>query len=257
MIPSNVPFEICLLKLETIGDAITVRHHTPNGKHVTVIDGGKASGAEILEKHLSNDYRTERINLMICTHCDEDHIEGLRKLIEDYNFQVDEVWVHDVDAHQGVHKTADLIMASVQQNKKFVKLLDQKGIKRKEPFTGVTDDNGFFTVIGPDVEHYEDLMSEKKVADYMAERRRGELLTKAARELKEEQYIPGSLEGEDDDPSPSNNSSAIIRMDSENHGSFLFTGDAGKETLRKALILSQTRDIHWLKVPHHGSTWVQ
>ena len=74
------------------GDAIAMRI-TENGKtEIYVIDGGTEASGEALVQHVKNYYRTNRVDYLISTHPDMDHISGLKVVLEE--LEVGELWMH-------------------------------------------------------------------------------------------------------------------------------------------------------------------
>ncbi|MEU5676992.1 hypothetical protein [Streptomyces rochei] len=68
------------------GDAITLRYgnlHGPREQQtVMVIDGGYLDDGEALVQHIRDYYRTGVVDLVVSTHPDRDHINGLRVVLE-------------------------------------------------------------------------------------------------------------------------------------------------------------------------------
>ena len=67
------------------GDAITCRFTDPaTGQDVViVIDGGFVETGDRIASHVRQYYGTSRVDLVICTHPDDDHIRGLFAVIEE------------------------------------------------------------------------------------------------------------------------------------------------------------------------------
>ncbi len=83
------------------GDAILVRmgnlYGTRSEQTVLLIDGGFLDTAADVMTHLSTHYATSHIDLMVSTHPDADHINGLIALIEmagDGKLTIGELWMH-------------------------------------------------------------------------------------------------------------------------------------------------------------------
>jgi beta-lactamase superfamily II metal-dependent hydrolase len=70
------------------GDAIA--QIGPNW-NLHVVDGGYASTAPDLSRHIRKYYGTTHINRVVVTHPDQDHAEGLALILEE--FSVDELWM--------------------------------------------------------------------------------------------------------------------------------------------------------------------
>jgi beta-lactamase superfamily II metal-dependent hydrolase len=253
----DVPFEIHLLRVVK-GDAITVRFEKPSGGYyVTVIDGGDDYDVGVLTKHLTNDYKTDTIDLMVCTHWHGDHICGLTKLVGENRFKINEVWVHDPERYgvwmRGNPEIGDqparggfdagVGFKNVDDGRYFLKELEAKGVEHKEPFAGELS-NEYFEVIGPDRAYYDEQM-RKLEKDF----REAGIPFKAVAE--KERYDPESIDSAGDDTIGYNNSGAILKMTTP-LGVFLFTADAGRKAITRALDASGTEKVFWLKVPHHG-----
>ena len=97
---SNKALEIDLLPVERgdhSGDCIAMRYgDLDNGKQsqtVVVVDGGYASNKDSLKRHLKQYYQCEwggklHIDIVFLSHPDQDHVEGLVKLLEDDDVSV-------------------------------------------------------------------------------------------------------------------------------------------------------------------------
>jgi len=63
------------------GDAITLRfgnlHADPPQQFVMVIDGGYAETGETVVEYVRTHYKTNRIDLVVSTHPDQDHVGGV------------------------------------------------------------------------------------------------------------------------------------------------------------------------------------
>ncbi|HDY88298.1 MAG TPA: MBL fold metallo-hydrolase, partial [bacterium] len=81
---------------EKCGDAIALRFGNLYGDReeqtVIVIDGGFRKSGEALVKHIKEYYNTTKINLVVSTHPDSDHISGLHIVLEEMD--VDCLWMH-------------------------------------------------------------------------------------------------------------------------------------------------------------------
>ena len=66
------------------GDCIWIEYGNETNTHRILIDGGRSSAYDTLKERFDALPDAEReLELMVCTHVDADHIEGLLKLIED------------------------------------------------------------------------------------------------------------------------------------------------------------------------------
>lgn len=91
-------FEINMINVKD-GDAIILTLEKENRKALIVIDGGynkyygkiKSRLKELLPKF------GNKIDLLICTHYDNDHISGVENIIEDYHSIIKEIWIHKIE----------------------------------------------------------------------------------------------------------------------------------------------------------------
>lgn len=66
------------------GDCLWIEYGNAARTHRILIDGGRSSAYDTLKQRFAALPATEReLDLMVCTHVDADHIEGLLKLVED------------------------------------------------------------------------------------------------------------------------------------------------------------------------------
>ena len=69
------------------GDAIAMRI-TKNGKtEIYVIDGGTKASGKALVQHVRHYYETNRVDYLISTHPDMDHISGLKVVWKSWRFK--------------------------------------------------------------------------------------------------------------------------------------------------------------------------
>lgn len=82
------------------GDAIFVGLEKNGEKALIVIDGGYGKFYESRVKkrldELLPDYGN-KIRLMVCTHYDNDHLAGARRILNDYSNSIEEIWIHKVE----------------------------------------------------------------------------------------------------------------------------------------------------------------
>ena len=92
---------------EKSGDAIAMRWGDlgggPADQRVIVIDGGTKESGQALVEHIDYYYGTDRVDLVICTHCDADHASGLAVVLEQLRvgaLLTHEPWLHAEEIHQ-------------------------------------------------------------------------------------------------------------------------------------------------------------
>ena len=251
--------EIDMLKVSQ-GDALVVRYVNPRtgAEWVGVIDGGRTNeDGDLVAQHVATYTTTQKINDLICTHPDADHIGGLTRVVQ--RLAVDRAWIHDPGKHidfndltyrlkqRSYLSAAKKIYRSMEQCSDFLKLLDMQGIARAEPFAGAVA--GGLEIVGPREGYYEELLQNfDDLEGIFVEDERQEAVT-------EEQRVksaPDEVIDEDNTTSAENNSSVICRLTYDGD-IYLFTGDAGVPALENAILDYDISNIQWLDAPHHGS----
>jgi beta-lactamase superfamily II metal-dependent hydrolase len=250
------------------GDAIALRYgnlHGPRDEQtVIVIDGGFSDDGKALVDHITTYYDTDQVDIVLSTHLDCDHINGLTVVVEE--LAVKELWIHEPTVNKmtlalesalaksaGRKERLTRLTASLSGATDLIGLARQKGITLREPFTGLSSSDGMFHVIGPTETYYHELL--EMFRSY--ERKEG-FLAKAFEAIH---TVFESLEhetlGEDSDTSPENNSSAITLLSVDGR-SLIFTGDAGAHALHRAADYLDWSGFDWstlrfMQIPHHGS----
>lgn len=241
------------------GDAIIAHFSVPGRSEpaIVVIDAGYSGTGDEVADHIRDYYGTDRVDLIISTHPDSDHLNGIKTVLD--RCRVDELWIHQPDLY---------IDASAMGNHdKLVEVLDLaivKGVVIREPFAGLSAFGDSLTVLGPTADYYKSLVGDivNAPTTYSAfESAYGSTIVKlAARALnKVLQYFPIETLRDDDDDSARNQSSVILLLDIDGDR-LLFTGDAGIEALNRAAdgyeVLHGSfgaAPLHMFQVPHHGS----
>jgi beta-lactamase superfamily II metal-dependent hydrolase len=90
--------EINMLNVED-GDAIILMLRDQGRKSLIVIDGGYKKHFPKLQKRLTQLLPAfdNKIDLLICTHYDNDHIGGVEHLLDNYHHLIEEIWIHKID----------------------------------------------------------------------------------------------------------------------------------------------------------------
>lgn len=255
------------------GDAITLRYGNLYGTReeqtVVVIDGGYASSGAALVEHIGKCYDTDKVDIVISTHPDDDHINGLEVVLQE--MEVGELWMHLpwkrsaslAQAKSIRFKTSvikEKLTASLQSATDLEEIAKAQRIPIIEPFAGTRSADGVIQIFGPTLTYYEELLAEimtpgsaqTKVASMDA------LLRKILAGNMVSESLTEETLSEDSETSTSNNTSAICLLSWEGRKS-LFTGDAGILALNQALdLLEETEgftagDLSFVQVPHHGS----
>jgi beta-lactamase superfamily II metal-dependent hydrolase len=259
---------------KTCGDSFALRFgyldsDNPADQTVILIDGGFTDDATLIKEHFDNWYGHNKIDLVVSTHPDQDHINGLPGVLE--NMNVGQLWMHlpwehsDVlseskDGNFNVQRLNEKLAKSLRGASNLASIASQKGILVEEPFAGETSFetvHGKITVVGPSRDYYESLLPQfldwqpKTKTQLSAIEKILKGIQKAAETFNIETLRD---KGE---TSPQNNSSAMILIEFNNK-KFLFTGDAGRDAIDLAceeleFLGHKPGTYTVVQVPHHGS----
>ena len=260
------------------GDAIALRfgdlHGHRDNQFVMVVDGGYKKDGEELVAHIKEFYKTDIVDLVLCTHPDNDHISGLSVVLEELKvtelalhqpwLNSDEIFNFVKDNRRTETGIEKYLVKSLSQAQDLVELAESKDIPVWEPYAGQTLPNlppGYaITVLGPSEDYYNQLMSnfiEGSTQHDAASSFIGNLFEKAFNILDRFDIIETLADPDEDATSPINNSSAILHLSLDGHN-IVFTGDAGVPALDKAFdfAVQNGNDYRMPKlaqIPHHGS----
>lgn len=264
------------------GDCIVMRYgNLYEGKDkqsVVVIDGGYSDTKDLLKEHLNKYYNCIQdgkyiIDIMILTHPDQDHIEGLVKIVEDDDFIIKHIltmipwkvmspeWFKDgritekslekklEDAFKLLTKLVDLADSEeIRTN-----IVIPTRLKNPYHYRGAV-----FTSLGPSLDFYKTCIANcdktPKQADYVPYMESASF----SNEDREEKYIPGHIEWNYEETTSEINESSYIFIFEFCNWKILFCGDVGKKGLKMAIdtankIGVSLDDLYLIKMPHHGS----
>ena len=237
------------------GDAITCQFTDPaTGQAVViVIDGGFVETGDRIASHIRKYYGTSRVDLVICTHPDDDHIRGLFTVIEELD--VARLLIHR-PAEYGY--AGDNVKAGLVDD--LITTARNNGTTVDGGFAGTTYFGGALTIAGPSKAYYQELLDEQvQYSSMTASVVRA--LSKAASTVVVAIRGLGSDPGEtmtDDNggTTPRNNTSIVTNLAVDGYRA-LFTGDAGVPALNRAAdhldANGKSSTIDFFDVPHHGS----
>lgn len=262
---------------ERSGDAICLRfgnlYGQRNEQFVMVIDGGTQESGEALVEHIRKHYGTKRVDLVVSTHPDNDHVSGLRPVME--QLDVGRLWVHlpwmhapDVRAimeGRSDKKLKDAVKKSLDTANELVSIAKKKGVHIDEPFSDVNlpfSDLGI-RVLGPSTAYYRSLLPQfrdipREIAQPGIVQRAFGAVSEAIKWVAESWHIETLTDPDPaDETSAENNSSVILTIECDGKR-LLFTGDAGCSALTHASRTAQALGISLpscslVQVPHHGS----
>ena len=258
------------------GDAIALRYgdllSTPLQQHVIVVDGGYSKNGDDLYKLVTERYKTKQIYVVILTHPDADHVQGLKTLFEYEDIKVTNLIMHRPWHNESVknaeykdgRKTNNSIGEELKDTFKCAYelsiLAENKGTNIIEPSVVNYNLEGGATLklLAPSSDWYlqKILESDKTPPCVVTE----SLKTFSVEEDEFEDYEIGStVEWKYDDPhTTAINETSIVALFEYGNNKVLFTGDVGREGLQLAVNEAQRQGISLtdLKIfisPHHGS----
>jgi beta-lactamase superfamily II metal-dependent hydrolase len=245
------------------GDAITVRftRAADGSQRVIVIDAGFGAVGQDVVDHVMNYYDTTHVDLVISTHPDGDHLNGLVTVIE--QLDVEELLIHQPRLHAA--SVADF--TNLEAVDTLIKSAKANGTTVTEPFEWLSRFEHQVLILGPSKTFY-----ESKLAEHLDEESGGRgAVAKAVRMLssatlatrdllsKALSFYPAETLGEDGVTSPRNETSVVMLLSCDGER-LLFTGDAGLEGLGRAVDnyedvfgSFQQHPLRMFHVPHHGS----
>lgn len=256
------------------GDAIALRFGdllTPGvGQTVVVIDGGYQDTGTQLVNHVRTHYGTNRVDLVVSTHPDADHIGGLETVLSECD--VGCLWMHQPWNHtddiakmfRDGRVTDTSVRESLRKSLDGARNLERLALAKRipivEPFAGVRDASGRIVVLGPTTQFYESLLPQfRGTPEPKASTSILQFLTKGVTEAAKTVAETFGYETLDDsgETSAENNSGTILLV-VQDDGYLLLTGDAGIPALEAATSAFagagfDFSSIKFVQVPHHGS----
>ncbi|MDL9944561.1 hypothetical protein QSJ19_02970 [Gordonia sp. ABSL11-1] len=265
-------FEIDFLPVESdqgggtkSGDAIGGRVWLDDGSsRVFVVDGGFSAVGEDLVEHIETYYSTDHVDLVVSTHPDADHLNGLLYVIE--NMSVGELLIHRPRDHMSSADSG--FFTNIEKVDAVIAAAAARGVTVTEPFCGLVRWDGRFRVLGPTKDYYEELIRQS-VDDERSGAAAKARAAKAMRAMvasgtdllhRALSFLPHTETlAENPETTHRNNSSTIITI-TDTKTRILLTGDAGVPALEHAALEYERHyggfdisRVALLQVPHHGS----
>ncbi len=249
------------------GDAISIRVVENGITTIYVIDGGTKISGQNLVDHIKLHYGTNKVDYLINTHPDLDHISGLTVVME--QLEVKELWMHKpwehahkiiddiIDNRITVNSLTNRLQDSLKIAKELEEMANKKGIQVIEPFQGKKI--GHFYVLSPHSDWYTELIkgfnnmpaSDKSTFIGEAVKKFGDAIKTVFENWNIETLT------EDGQTSDKNESSVVLFGQLPNNFNVLFTADAGLKSLNKAYDYALSRGVDlktckFIQMPHHG-----
>ncbi|MGN0149458.1 MAG: MBL fold metallo-hydrolase [Clostridia bacterium] len=260
-------------------DAIGI-HWIENDAHtIGVYDGGFSVHGNALKNIIEKYYFTDDkkdIDFIICSHSDQDHVNGLKVLLENNTVKklyMNRPWLYIDELYEKVNDGRITKKSLEDRLKKTYKFIDdiealaiEKGVEIKEVFEG-TVINDKITVLHPSKDMYISLIVESNKTSFLEMNSQSktfieimaETVSKAIKKVYNwitESWNEESLR-EDVSTTLENETSVIIVGDMTDE-KFLLVGDAGINALDAAnnyytgKFGSIKDDIKIYQIPHHG-----
>jgi beta-lactamase superfamily II metal-dependent hydrolase len=256
------------------GDAIAIRFGNLHGgrdeQTVVVIDGGFSDTGTELVEHIRTHFGTDTVDLVISSHPDQDHINGLEVLLNE--LEVKELWLHQpwlhnqnladefADGRLTDSSLGERLKQNLERSWSLSKLANRKGIVLKEPFTGLADKSGSVKILGPSQSYYESLIPDFNGMPTRAEASavpNESWFDKAVRNVKAFFANWGEDHISDDGQTSAKNNSSVITQLLVDGRRLVFTADAGIQALEYAAdqieLCYSGAELKLIQIPHHGS----
>ncbi|MFB7637683.1 MBL fold metallo-hydrolase [Peribacillus butanolivorans] len=260
------------------GDSFLIRVKDELGIKNIIIDGGKG---ELCHLMLKNEFKqlegnNQRVNLLIVTHIDDDHIAGIIKLYKDKNINtsiIDKVWFNsgtlissELNEDEGNNRDFPITSdessrkMSVKQGETLEGILEETGVWHKELISsgqlhnidGIT-----LRILSPDIKTLQELNSkwDSELKKLVKKRLKKKMMAsntdyhKAINELCSEVF--------EEDPSLFNKSSIAFLLEYKNY-KLLMLGDSHPSIIASSLrTLGYSEEnklrVDTMKISHHAS----
>lgn len=241
------------------GDAIAMRFTRPDTltEAVVIIDGGFHETGDRLADHVRNYYDKNVVDLVVCTHPDDDHIMGLFEVLE--QLDVRRLLIHRPSRFG--YGPNDGCKSQLVED--LVSLAEERGVIIDDArYAGHSYFGGALMMAGPTEAYYRELLADqrtlsKSLAAQMASKV-APFIASASRQVRALFGDPGeTMTGDNGGTTPRNNSSIVMDLTIEGNR-VLFTGDAGAPALERAAgtldsLGRSELSVDLFDIPHHGS----
>ena len=269
-------YEIDFLKVGA-ADAILIHFITEKDKECVVsIDAGRYSDGDKVINFVKNRYHRKKIDVAICTHCDDDHFGGYIKIIEEFQkgddkgLEIGCLWMNDpgkfVDASDFKRRSSTEIVKEEERevytlkggDKNLLEFAKSANIRIEDAFFFFLKYNrafgGKILLLGPTKKYYCELAKHfnEKLEPYDTT-----IDAEDDTSLVEGRCLSPKLDMIGDDGSSHNQSSVIVLFGPGDGRKFVFMGDAGYAAFAnmREVDRNKMQNAFLLKVPHHGSKY--
>lgn len=245
------------------------------GRYITVVyDGGFAVHGKALVEHIKKYYFNGRkpcIDIVICSHSDNDHASGLAEVFDACTISyliMNRPWEYAEELYDKIEdgrKTVDSLARDLRERYSAISDLEKKAIQQGteilEGFQGEIFSNVPLWILSPTKEFFLQKIVESPKTPLREDtsssflQKAFESLQNTVATIKDYWNIDAIREGEE--TSPENETSIVLYGDMGEDGAFLLTGDAGVQALTAAADYADYKgiDLHKVtfhQIPHHG-----
>lgn len=242
------------------------------GRYVIVVyDGGfSAHGramVKLIRKYYSNEEKPH-IDIVICSHSDDDHVLGLAEIFDNCSVGhliMNRPWLYARDLYQKIsdkRKTVESLERELKETYSSIAELEKKALQQNtiihEGFQGKPFKNVPLWILSPTKDFFLRQVIESSKTPLMEETSTSfvkKMFSAISDRIKDSWNMDTIREGET--TSPENETSIVVYGDMEEHGAFVFTGDAGVQALTAAADYADSVgislvDVNFHQIPHHG-----
>ncbi|AKJ68352.1 competence protein ComEC [Pandoraea thiooxydans] len=266
--PDSYELDFLAVETDKSGDAITIRYVIDGIAGVHVVDGGYIDTGDTIIDHINTHYGVTHVDHVILTHPDQDHANGLRKVLE--TLSVGTLWINRPWIYAErllprfeTYTSAEALRRKLRSTYSATAALEdiaiEKNIPIRDPLQGATI--GPFHVLAPSLNRYLDLVVHSEKTPEAAQE--STLATifdgffKAAKSIAN--FIKGAWGDENfpEDGTSNENEMSVVQFAEINGKRILLTGDAGRDALNEAADYAPTigltlPGVYEFQVPHHG-----
>ncbi|MGS1050405.1 ComEC/Rec2 family competence protein [Burkholderia glumae] len=263
-------YELDFLAVETSksGDAITLRYSIDGVVGIHVVDGGYLETGDQVVEHIKTHYGATHIDHVVLTHPDQDHANGLRKVLAECTvgtLWINRPWLYaeQILSRFETYNSAEALRRKLRSvysaTAELEELAIEKGIPIQAPLQGAQI--GPFTVLAPTLGRYLDLVvTSEKTPEQVDEGVLAHILDGMMKAAKSVANFVKSAWGDEyfpTDGTSNENEMSVVQFAEIKGKRILLTGDAGRDALNEAANYAPNvglalPGINVFQVPHHG-----